>query len=102
MGLLLFGQARAAHMSAVHAVAVFWASKENSSRILKKAKDFTRLAWSLVFLEDKSKSILHFRMKTNSVSLWKILADARELCGSEIHISRVVGTGRDVHRRKER
>lgn len=55
-----------------------------------------------MFLGDKSNSILHFSIKENLVSLWKILADARELCGNETHISRVVGTGRDVHRRKDR
>lgn len=72
------------------------------SRILKKAKDFTRLAWSLVFLGDKSNSIFHFILKANSISLWKILADARKLSGNETPISRVVGTGRAAHRRKER
>lgn len=57
------------------------------SRILKWAKYFTSLAWSLAFLGDKPNSILHFSLKENLISLWKVLAEAREFSGNGTCIS---------------
>lgn len=63
------------------------------SRILKWAKDFTRLVWSLAFLGDKPNSILHFSLKENLISPWKLLAEARELSGNRTHLGTVFTAG---------
>lgn len=59
----------------------------------KVGKRFTRLVWSLAFLGDKPNSILHFSLKGNVISLWKVLADVRELSGSRTHMNIVFTAG---------
>lgn len=50
----------------------------------KEGKRFYKIVLEFGVFRRYINSILHFSLKGNSISLWKVLADAKELCGVSV------------------
>lgn len=80
-----------------------WLGTSNCfSRILKRTKDFTGLAWSLPFLGDKPNSILHFSLKGSGFFFGKYGQIEENSVGMKLTLSRVFTAASSACRRKER